>query len=139
MRSFWVAGILIVLGVIVAVASWTFAPVCEVGGLYLQTTAGKQFPMACGYTARAEIGIGSMIVFSGAALMLVKNEVQKRVFGAFAGALGVLAIAFPTYLTGMCANPAHSCRTEAEPVLILTGLAVVAVGVGLVLMKPKRT
>jgi hypothetical protein len=138
MRSFWAAGILIALGVIVAIASWTFAPVCEVQNMWVQTTTGKLLPMACGYTARAEIGVGSMIVFSGVGMLLIKNHGQKRLLGAFAGALGALAVAFPTYLTGMCAVPTHSCRVNTEPTLVLSGLAVVAVGVGLVLMKPKQ-
>jgi hypothetical protein len=135
MRSYWAAGILIALGIIVAVAPWTFAPVCEVQNMWVMTTAGKQLPMACGYTARAEIGVGSMIVFTGAALMLVKNVNPKRTFGVFAGALGALAIAFPTFLTGVCAVASHSCRTTTEPTLILSGLATMAVGAGLVLSK----
>ena len=136
MKSFWAAGILIALGIIVAVAPWTFAPVCEVQGLFVQTAAGKLLPMPCGYTGRAEIGVGSMIVFTGAALMTVKT-VNRKVIGAFAGALGVLAIALPTSLTGVCSVATHSCRTTTEPTLILSGLAVIAVGVGLVWMKQK--
>jgi hypothetical protein len=105
--------------------------------MWVQTTTGKLLPMACGYTARAEIGVGSLIVFSGAAMMLVKNLQPRRAVGAFAAALGGMAIAFPTYLTGMCANAAHSCRTTTEPALILSGLATVAVGLGLVLVRQK--
>ncbi len=138
MRLIWVAAaILIVLGVIVAAAPWTFAPVCEVQDLWVVTASGKKLPMPCGYTGRAELGIGSMILFSGAALMMVKTVNPRRIVGAFAGALGVLAIALPTFLTGMCAVSSHSCRTTTEPVLILSGLATVVVGLGLVLMKRK--
>ena len=92
---------------------------------------------ACGYTARGELGIGSMIAFSGAALIFAKTVNPRRAIGAFAGALGVLAIAFPTYLTGMCAVASHSCRTTTEPALILAGLTTVVVGIGLVLLKQK--
>lgn len=136
MRLYWAAAILVALGVIVIVAPWTFAPVCEVQGMWVQTSAGKLLPMPCGYTARAELGVGSMIVFTGVALMLVKPQ-NRRTIGAFAGALGALAIAFPTYLTGMCAVASHSCRTTTEPTLILSGLATIAVGAGLVLTRPK--
>jgi hypothetical protein len=137
MRLYWAAGILLVLGVIIAVAPWTFAPVCEVQNMWVQTASGKLLPMPCGYTARGELGVGAMIGFSGVALMLVKTASPRKVIGAFAGALGALAIAFPTFLTGMCSVSSHSCRTTTEPTLILSGLATVAVGVGLVLMKQK--
>jgi hypothetical protein len=136
MKLYWITAILVALGAIVIVAPWTFAPVCEVNGLWVQTSAGKLLPMPCGYTARAEFGVGSMIMFTGVALMLVKTQ-NRRIIGAFAGALGALAIAFPTYLTGMCAVASHSCRTTTEPTLILSGLATIAVGAGLVLTKPK--
>ena len=137
MRLYWAAAILIGLGVFVAVAPWTIAPVCELQGMWVQTSTGKLLPMPCGYTARGELGVGSMIAFSGAALMFVKTVNPRRAVGAFAGALGALAIAFPTYLTGMCAVATHSCRTSTEPALILAGLATAAVGIGLVLMKQK--
>jgi hypothetical protein len=138
MKMFWLAALLLVaLGAVVAIAPWTFAPVCEVQGLWVQTAQGKLLPMPCGYTARAEIGVGSMIAFSGAALMFVKTANPRKVLGVFAGALGVMAIALPTYLTGVCALASHSCRTTTEPVLILSGLATVAVGIGLVFVKEK--
>ena len=66
--------------------------------------------MACGYTGRAAIGVGSMFVFTGAAMMVVR-QASHKVIGDFAGALGILTIALLTYLTGVCANPAHSCPT----------------------------
>ncbi len=94
-------------------------------------------PMSSGCTARAEMGVGFMIIFSGAALMFVKTVNPMRAVGAFTGALGVLAIALPAYMTGMCAVASHSCRTTTEPTLILTGLATVAVGVGKVLIRQK--
>jgi hypothetical protein len=137
MRLYWAAGILIVLGAIVAAAPWTFAPVCELQNMWVQTASGKLLPMPCGYTARAELGVGSMIVFSGVAMLMVKTAATRRAAGAFAGALGALAIAFPTYLTGMCAVASHPCRTATEPTLILSGLATLAVGAGLVLMRQK--
>ena len=136
MRLYWAAAILVALGAVIAIAPWTFAPVCEVQGLYVKTMTGVSLPMPCGYTGRAEIGVGSMIVFTGAAMMVVKTA-SRKIVGAFAGALGVLAIALPTYLTGVCSNATHSCRTTTEPVLILSGLATLAVGAGLVLMKQK--
>jgi hypothetical protein len=134
MKLHWAAPILVAIGVIVVVAPWTFAPICEVQGMWVQTAAGKLLPMPCGYTGRAELGVGSVIAFTGVALMLVKTT-NRRIIGAFAGALGVLAIALPTYLTGMCAVASHSCRTTTEPTLILSGLATVAVGAGLLLTK----
>jgi hypothetical protein len=60
--------ILIILGFLLIVGPWTFAPVCEIGGMYVKTAAGTNLPMPCGWTARAEIGVGALTILAGVLL-----------------------------------------------------------------------
>lgn len=128
----WAAA-LAVLGLLVIAAPWTFAPVCEVHGQFVQTVTGKQLPMPCGYTARAEIGVGALLLVAAGAVAFSKSPETKRVVGAFGIALGALAMLFPTYIIGMCAMADHTCRTMTQPTLLILGLGTIAVSSGLVL------
>lgn len=123
---------LVALGVFVAVAPWTIAPVCEVHGSYAQLANGKQLPMPCGYTARAEVGAGALLVVAGAVVTTSRSPDARRSVGLFGISLGALAIALPTALTKMCALADHTCNTMTEPTLIVTGLAVIGLSLGVV-------
>lgn len=127
MKISWPAIILIALGILLAVAPWTFAPVCEVNGMYAQLASGKTIPMPCGWTARAEIGLGALLVVAGVLLMIAKTNETKRIIGIFGAAIGVLTILFPTYITKMCALADHPCNLLTKPVLIILGVLVIIV------------
>lgn len=126
------AGALAILGVLMIAAPWTFAPVCEVHGAFVQTVTGKQLPMPCGYTARAEIGIGAMVLVTAGAVAFSKSPETKRMVGIFGAALGVLAILYPTYIIGMCALADHTCRTMTQPTLLILGLGTIVVSSGII-------
>jgi hypothetical protein len=132
---------LIVLGLLVAVAPWTFAPVCEVhttenpNGLWVTTMAGKQLPMPCGYTARAEIGVGGAIVVMGAMMLFATSATIIAALGAIGIVLGSLVVALPNLLTKMCALNTHTCNTMAAPTLDVLGLGLVSVSVGMTLYR----
>jgi hypothetical protein len=140
----FVAAIIMVIGVLVAVAPWTFAPVCEVhtaenpNGLFITTSTGKLMPMPCGYTARAEIGVGAVVVIFGglmAALFAVGNRLLFGIVGlSLAGAIAIM----PTELTGMCANSAHGCRTLTEPLLIMMAVVLGIISLALIFYRPKE-
>ena len=119
--------ILGVLGILLVVSPWTIAPVCEVGGMYAKLANGKTLPMPCGWTARAEIGVGALTIFAGALLAFAQSAETKRMIGLFGVAIGVIAILFPLYITGMCAMPDHPCNLLTKPVLVILGVAVLAV------------
>jgi uncharacterized membrane protein YczE len=119
--------ILIVLGILLVVSPWTIAPVCEVNGMYAQLASGKTLPMPCGWTARAEIGVGALAIFAGLLLAFSQSAETKRMIGLFGIAFGVLAILFPLYITKMCALPDHPCNLLTKPVLVILGVAVIAV------------
>ena len=127
MKIYWPAIVLIILGVLLAVAPWTFAPVCEVGGMYAQLASGKTLPMPCGWTARAEIGLGVLLVVAGILLAIAKSNETKRIIGIIGAVIGVLAILFPTYITKMCVVAEHPCNLVTKPVLVLLGLAALIV------------
>ena len=81
--------ILIIVGFLLVVGPWTFAPVCEVNGMYAQLASGKTLPMPCGWTARAEVGIGALTILAGALLVFSKSAETKRIIGLFGLGLGV--------------------------------------------------
>jgi hypothetical protein len=119
--------ILVILGILILVAPWTFAPVCEVNGMYAQLASGKTLPMPCGWTARAEIGTGALTLFAGLLLAFSQSAETKRIIGLFGVAIGILTILFPFYITRMCAMAEHPCNLVTKPVLALLGVAVIAV------------
>jgi uncharacterized membrane protein YczE len=119
--------ILIILGILMVVSPWTFAPVCEVEGMYAQLASGKTLPMPCGWTARAEIGMGVLAILAGILLNFSQSFETKRVIGLIGVALGILTILFPLYITKMCALADHPCNLLTKPVLVLLGFAVIGV------------
>jgi hypothetical protein len=131
----WV-GALAVLGVLVIASPWTLAPVCEVHGSFVQTVTGKQLPMPCGYTARAEIGVGALMLVTAGAVAFGRSAETKKMIGAFGIALGALAMLFPTVIIGMCAMADHSCRTMTQPTLMLLGLGAIVVS-GMIVFRAK--
>jgi hypothetical protein len=137
MKPSWPSLALFALGIFLAVAPFTIAPVCEVNGVYAQLANGKTILMPCGWTARAEIGIGAMVVLVGILLPFGKSADSRGVIGVFGAALGVLAILFPVYITKMCAMPDHPCNTVTKPTLIVTGLVIIAVS-GLILNQSRK-
>ena len=119
--------ILIVLGILLVVSPWTIAPVCEVEGMFAKLANGKTLPMPCGWTARAEIGTGALTILAGLLLMFSQSAETKRMIGLFGVALGVLSILFPLYITKMCALADHPCNLLTKPVLVILGIATIAV------------
>lgn len=136
----WVIGIgalLILLGIVIALTGWIIFPVCEVHGLYVETKAGMKLPMPCGYTARAETGIGALIVVTGSLLIFRNSRETRQAVGVFSIALGVLVILFPTLLIGMCRLADHPCRVLTLPALEILGVVVIIIG-GFLFWKRER-
>jgi hypothetical protein len=130
--------ILVAVGVIAAVGPWTLFPVCEAGDppLYVTTMANKTLPMPCGYTARAELGVGSLVAMGGLGLMMTRSPSSRRGLGFMGLGLGALAILLPTSLIGVCANLSHNCVLSTRPMLIILG-GVVMAGSAFVLFKAR--
>jgi len=132
------AVLLVLLGIFIAVSPWTIAPVCETMGSYATLANGKTLPMPCGWTARAEIGTGALLVVAGALLAWAKSAEARRMIGILGIAIGVLVILFPTYVTKMCALPDHPCNILTKPVLIIAGILTILVSCWVVYSSQKE-
>jgi hypothetical protein len=126
---------LLALGVLIAVTGWYIFPVCEVEGKFVETKAGKLLPMPCGYTARAETGVGALVALAGVGMVALPSYGSRRAFGVMTAGLGVVAMALPTVLIGMCAAPDHICRVATAPTLLLLGGITVVGGLYLTFAK----
>lgn len=117
----------IVLGILIAIAPQTFAHVCAV----------KETPMACHYTAQAALGI--VIVALGIVGLLVSDQTRAGLDLANA-VLGVLTIAVPTVLIGVCKGAMMRCHMVTLPTLIVLGvlLAVLAAIAAYLDLKPAK-
>ena len=123
-----IGALLILLGIVIALMGWFIFPVCEMHGLYTETKTGVKLPMPCGYTARAETGIGALIVVAGG-LLSARNTLETRqAVGIFSLACGVLVILFPTVIIGMCRLADHPCRQLTLPALEIFGIIVIIIG-----------
>jgi len=117
--------ILIILGILTAIAPHTFAAVCQYTGKFVTTAAGKQISMKCFWTANAEIVVGIMIVVVAALLIASKQTETKRALGIVGAILGVFVILIPTVIIGTCMTPTMSCNLLAKPGLLLFGVIVI--------------
>jgi drug/metabolite transporter (DMT)-like permease len=120
--------LLIILGILVVLTPWILFPVCEVEGMYLKTASGMQQPMKCGWTARAETGMGALIILAGGLLIARGTPETRQAVGVFSIAFGVLVVLFPTVLIGMCALADHPCRQLTLPALEVLGVIVIIIG-----------
>jgi len=84
--------------------------------------------MTCGWTARAETGIGALIVVAGGLLIRRSTAETRQTVGIFSVALGALVILLPTTLIGMCKVADHACRLTTLPALEIIGVVVIIIG-----------
>jgi hypothetical protein len=128
--------LLVLLGIIIILTPWIIFPVCEMEGSYVVTSTGMQLPMTCGWSARAESGIGALIVIAGGLLIARSTKETRQAVGIFTIAMGALVILFPTFLIGMCKVATHPCRMTTLPALEILGVIVIIVG-GYLVWKPE--
>ena len=100
---------------------------CKSQGKVLTLQNGKTVDMKCHWTARAEIAVAVPMFLVGAVMVGGKRKETWQVTGLMASTLGVLAIALPTQLIGVCSS-AMPCNLVMRPALLLTGGIVVVAG-----------
>lgn len=106
----------IVLGILIAIAPRTFAPVC-------QGEPGNY--MACHWTAQASLGIGIVIALLGLLAFFVSTKVRAGLSLAVV-LVGALEIAIVTKLIGVCGMAMMHCHSVTRPtLLVLSVLAIV--------------
>jgi hypothetical protein len=97
---------------------------CESQGRSLTLADGRQIPMRCQWTARAEIALAAPLLVTGLLLAFSKRRESQRWLGIIGAVLGVFTVMLPTLLIGVCGNPEMICNAVMKPTLILTGGAV---------------
>jgi drug/metabolite transporter (DMT)-like permease len=123
-----IGALLVLLGIVIILTPWIIFPVCEQYGIYVITQAGTKLPMTCGWTARAESGIGALIMIAGGLLIARSTPETRQTVGVFSVALGALVVLIPTVLIGMCKVADHPCRVLTLPALEILGIIVILVG-----------
>lgn len=157
----------IVLGLLIAIAPRTFAPVCEFAAKHSSGMepmsgmkdsggmdhmdhmdhmgqAGKAMGeahqhMACYWTAQASLGIGILLVIIGLLALFVNSQIRTGL-NLGAALIYVLEISIVTMLIGVCKNEEMSCNVYAMPTLLaLSCIGILAVGAAIFLDQRNRS
>jgi hypothetical protein len=96
-------------------------------GIYVVTAAGAKLPMTCGWTARADTGVGALIILASGLLIARSTRETLQAVGVFSIAMGALVVLFPTVIIGMCKVAIHPCRLTTLPVLEILGVIVIII------------
>mgnify|MGYP001034669855 CR=1 FL=1 len=126
--------ILIILGILAAVAPHTFLPVCQYMGMLVKTAAGTQIPMKCFWTANAEVALGVMVVVVAGVLIASTQRETKRALGIVGAILGILIILMPTALIGTCMDPKHPCNVYTLPGELIFGALILILSIVITVM-----
>ncbi|MGZ3591446.1 MAG: DUF4418 family protein [Thermodesulfobacteriota bacterium] len=102
---------------------------CAAQGKAIQLPSGRSIPMKCLWTARAEIGLGVLLLAVGVFLFISRKLESRRFLSLFAIILGILIMLFPTALIGVCANPDMLCAVLMKPILLLIGAVAGVLGI----------
>jgi hypothetical protein len=114
----------VILGLLIIVTPIVL-PVCH--GL-LELASGKQVPMRCFWTARAEMVFGALLVAAGLTQMFSRTvEARRRVSHQIA-LLGIVTFLTPLFIIPTCANPEMSCNVATKPALLILGGLTLLVG-----------
>lgn len=115
---------------------------CTANGGMVTTEAGKQIPMKCFWTARAEIGAGVLLLAIGLLMLLSKFKESVRNLSILGIILGIITMLFPVYLIGVCATPTMLCATVMKPLMITCGAAAILASalalIGSIIMKEEK-
>ncbi|MWN31405.1 DUF4418 family protein [Gilliamella sp. Pra-s65] len=92
---------------------------------HMHASTGKI--MKCFWTARAEIGIGCLVIVIGALLLISRTAFIRMGLSMATACISLLAAAIPTILIGVCSNEMMRCNMGAKPALVLlSGLLFIA-------------
>ena len=124
----------ILLGVVLLALALAIAIIpqyttCEHEGRYITLQNGRQIPMKCSWTAKAEIAVGVPLAAVGALMTISRKKESLRNLAVLGVILGIFVILLPTdVLIGVCKSD-MTCRTIMKPTLIVLGA--IAIGVSL--------
>jgi hypothetical protein len=99
-----------------------FAPLSPEASRHLSSLqpgpAGKA-PMVCFWTARAEGGLGFLIIFGGLLLLFAKAPERRLGISLMLAGAAVFGAAIPCLLLGVCRGETMPCRAGTLPALLL--------------------
>lgn len=105
--GFLFGGIILSSLLVVFLPSFVF-PVCE-------------SPMHCNYSYMAELALSAVAVSASLAALFSKGLEAPRMLSIPVFVCGVFAIAFPSFLIGVCPSPEMPCHYGDLPVWNLSG------------------
>jgi hypothetical protein len=114
-----------ITGLLIVVTPNWLLPVCQ--GM-LELANGKQVPMRCFWTARAEMIIGGLVLVTGLMVAFFKSPEARRRLNHQVALLGAVTILTPIFIIPTCANPDMACNVGTKPALILLGGITLALG-----------
>lgn len=133
------AGILIVLGLVIAIVpqytncdygrsmTMSSSAATSAAGFGMSTSTSTSKPK-CLWSARAELVVGIPLAVAGLFLFLARRKETKRALSVLAVLDGLFCILIPTAIIGICATTTMKCHTTMLPVLYVAGGLVIAVG-----------
>ncbi|MBT7190509.1 MAG: DUF4418 family protein [Anaerolineae bacterium] len=125
MKRLSTSGIVVaVLGLLIVITPIVL-PVCE---SLLELANGKQVPMSCHWTARAEMIFGALIVVVGLMIAFLKKPGERQRLYHQVAFLGLVTILTPLFIIPTCMHPDMACNVATKPALIILGGIVLLVG-----------
>ena len=97
---------------------------CAAHGKSIQLLGSVNVQMKCLWTARAEIGLGVLLLTVGVFLSVSRRSESRRFLSVLALILVILIILLPTLLIGVCTTPNMSCVVLMKPILLVIGAVV---------------
>lgn len=118
--------IIVALGVLIALTPRFLFPVCEFKGIFMQLGMGKTAHMPCYYTTMGAYILGVLIALIGLMVLMAKGRETVRMLAVVLGGAS-LAVTFLTVIFPICPNPDEPCNHGTKPLLIVLGIAALAV------------
>ena len=120
-RKYFLGAAFLLIGLLIAIGPQTIFAVCP--------KDPDSMAMACYYTARISVGIGTVI----AALGLIQLVIRNNGFGSGISTaellLGILILLVPTILVGVCKGEHMHCHSATLPALIILGVLLIVLSV----------
>jgi hypothetical protein len=107
---------------------------CQSQGRELTLADGRNIPMKCHWTARAEIAMAIPVLASGLLVLVSKRRETLRNVGILGAVSGVGVVLLPRTLIGVCGNPDMVCNAFMLPFLTLVGSVIVVAGAATAVM-----